>query len=66
MSIIRHEFTPKLINELNKLHSGMGDLILERSQLIQYLNIKTRSATRGSKSRSSFAKNILEKMNVRS
>ncbi len=39
-----------------KQHFGAsGDELLERGQLLQYINLKTRSATRGSKSRGSFA-----------
>lgn len=55
MSIIKHEFTKKLLAKLEKRHPKLSETILERSHLVQYINIKTRSATKGSKSRSSFA-----------
>ena len=52
---MEHEFTQQI---QTILHSDFGDVagdILETSELLQYLNIKTRSATRGSKARGSFA-----------
>lgn len=52
---MEHEFT---IQIKRILASQFGDLeteIFQKSPLLQYLNIKTRSATRGAKARSSFA-----------
>jgi hypothetical protein len=52
---MEHTFT-KNIKEILTAHFGEnGDLIFEQNLLIQYLNFKTRSANRGSKSRGSFA-----------
>ena len=55
MSIIIHDFTKTIIAVLDRCFGGQGLEILERSQMIQYLNIKTKAANRGSKSRSGFA-----------
>ncbi|EAI3980254.1 restriction endonuclease [Campylobacter jejuni] len=50
-----HEFT-KEIKKILKTHFGdIADEIYEKSYLLQYLNHKTKSANRGSKSRGSFA-----------
>ncbi|GIK66661.1 MAG: hypothetical protein BroJett018_44550 [Chloroflexota bacterium] len=52
---MEHEFTAQI---KRILASQFGDLeaeIFQKSPLLQYLNIKTRSATRGAKARSSFA-----------
>jgi hypothetical protein len=49
-----HEFTEQIISVLEKDFPGQGEAILEASPLLQYINEKTRSATSGSKSRSSF------------
>ena len=56
MKILQHDFTQTIINILNKYFPIDGDIILRNSQLLQYINIKTKAANRGSKSRSSFAK----------
>lgn len=50
-----HEFTDKIRSILEEAFGPDADSAFERSQLLQYLNIKTRSASRGSKSRGSFA-----------
>lgn len=55
MPILQHDFTQIIINILNKYFPGYGDVILSNSQLLQYMNIKTKAANRGSKSRASFA-----------
>jgi len=55
VQITKHEFTNKIINILNRHSNKQGDLILKICEIIQYLNIKTKSANRGSKSRASFA-----------
>jgi hypothetical protein len=52
---MEHEFTKK-VREILKAHFGKdADKIFDQSEIIQYLNIKTKSASRGSKSRGSFA-----------
>ncbi|MGD9730985.1 MAG: hypothetical protein AB7U45_02290 [Desulfamplus sp.] len=48
-------FTYSIKNILQRHIGKHADDIFEKSQLIQYINMKTRSANRGSKSRSSFA-----------
>lgn len=52
---MEHEFTETIRHILHNHFGHDGDEILERSDLIQYLNYKTRSASRGSKARGSFA-----------
>lgn len=52
---MEHEFTSSIISILNKFFGEKGAEIFERSYLLQYINLKTRSANRGSKSRGSFA-----------
>lgn len=52
---MEHEFTPQIIQILKK-HFGKDAIdLFEKSPLLQYLNLKTVSATRGSKARSTFA-----------
>jgi len=48
-------FTTNIKKILQKHFHNNADEIFEKSQLIQYINEKTRSANRGSKARSSFA-----------
>lgn len=55
MSIIRHDFTATIINILDCNTGGKGDELLKTNELVQYLNIKTKAANRGSKSRASIA-----------
>lgn len=51
---MEHEFT-KRIKEILESHFGdMSDRVFSESEIIQYLNIKTKSASKGSKSRGSF------------
>lgn len=50
-----HSFTPYIKEILNKAFKDKSEDIYEKSLLLQYLNLKTKSANRGSKSRSSFA-----------
>ena len=52
---MEHEFTPQIFQILQDSFGDDGIVIFERSPLLQYLNVKTRSASRGSKSRGSFA-----------
>ena len=55
MPISRHGFTEKIDDILRNHFAERASDIFEKSELIQYLNIKTRAANRGSKARSSFA-----------
>ena len=55
VSIIKHDFTATIIAILNANTDGRGEEALETSELVQYLNIKTKAANRGSKSRAGFA-----------
>lgn len=52
---MEHEFTSKIKAILKNHFSYLSEIIFEKSYLIQYINLKTRSAEKGSKSRSSFA-----------
>jgi len=49
-----HEFTQTIKKALAELFGAVADDILQASPLLQYLNIKTRAASRGSKSRASY------------
>ncbi len=55
MSIVYHNFTRQIIEILDGYFPGYGDILLQSSELLQYLNIKTKAANRGSKSRASLA-----------
>lgn len=55
MTAVRHEFTDIIIKFLENNFPGKSDNILIKSELIQYLNIKTKAANRGSKSRAGYA-----------
>jgi len=52
---MEHEFTKKIKDTLKRNFGGPSDRLFSESQIIQYLNIKTKSANKGSKSRGSFA-----------
>lgn len=52
---MEHEFTSTIVKILKKYFKGDAVDLFEKSPLLQYLNLKTVSATRGSKARSSFA-----------
>jgi hypothetical protein len=52
---MKHTFTPVIEGVLERHFGAASGELFEHSQLLQYINIKTRSAMRGSKSRSSFA-----------
>ena len=52
---MEHEFTQQIQAVLQSDFGEAAEDIFEKSELLQYLNIKTRSATRGSKARGSFA-----------
>lgn len=53
--MVQHEFTQKIIDQIAEDCKTNGRDILVASQLLEYINIKTKSANRGSKSRGSFA-----------
>ncbi|MEG3909464.1 restriction endonuclease [Microcoleus sp. w1-18aA5] len=52
---MEHEFTKIIKTILEDKLGEVGDQIFDESQLISYLNIKTKSSNKGSKSRGSFA-----------
>ena len=52
--ILIHSFTTKIIEILKSQFGDDGMAIFENSQLLGYLNLKTKSANKGSKSRGSF------------
>ena len=52
---MEHEFTKRIKEILEKNFSDVSDRVFSESEIIQYLNIKTKSASKGSKSRGSFA-----------
>lgn len=52
---MEHSFTKQIKIILKESFPDVFQTIFERSELIQYLNIKTKAANRGSKSRASFA-----------
>lgn len=51
----KHDFTDSIVSILERYFPGYGDELLSSSELLQYLNIKTKAANRGSKSRAGFA-----------
>ncbi|GFE68770.1 restriction endonuclease [Chroococcus sp. FPU101] len=55
MAIVQHELTQKIIEILNSYFLRQGNEILNSSELLQYLNIKTKATNRGSKSRAGLA-----------
>lgn len=55
MSIHKHDFTQEIITIIDRNTNGKGEELLKQSEIIQYLNIKTKAANRGSKSRAGFA-----------
>lgn len=55
MSVTRHRFTDTIESTLNEFYPGKGADLLNASPLLQYLNIKTKAAYRGSKSRAGLA-----------
>ncbi len=52
---MEHEFTKTIKRILEKNFPKSSETIFSKSELIQYLNIKSKSANKGSKSRGSFA-----------
>lgn len=55
MSVLKHDFTTQIIETLDRNTNGHGEALLSSSEIIQYLNIKTKAANLGSKSRAGFA-----------
>lgn len=55
MPSVKHGFTDAILDILRVLYGDNAERILEGNHLLQYLNIKTRAANRGSKSRAGFA-----------
>ncbi len=53
--MIDHAFTENIRQVLGEHFKGASEEIFEKSDFLQYINVKTRSANRGSKSRGSFA-----------
>ncbi len=53
--MIEHAFTAIIVQILQEEFGTSGAEVLDKSLLLQYLNLKTRSAYRGSKARSNFA-----------
>ncbi len=52
---MQHQFSQQIKTILQTYFGAVSEDIYDKSPLLQYLNIKTKSATRGSKARSSFA-----------
>ncbi len=52
---MQHTFTVNIKSLLHQHFGKNADEVFEKSELIQYINFKTRSANKGSKARSSFA-----------
>lgn len=52
---MKHAFTSKILDILREEFPDNFEQIYKNSELLQYINLKTRSANRGSKSRGSFA-----------
>ena len=52
---MKHAFTNTILDILRGRFGDAAEDVFEKSPLLQYLNIKTRSANRGSKARGSFA-----------
>jgi hypothetical protein len=44
MSVLRHDFTDDIVNILDMNTDGNGETLLQSSEIIQYLNIKTKAA----------------------
>ena len=56
MKFETHQFTSNILNILEDMFPSYSEEIFKNSPLLIYLNIKTKSASKGSKSRGSFAK----------
>ena len=55
MSVPKHGFTDTVLDILDRNFGGQAKKLLNSSEMLQYLNIKTKAANRGSKSRAAFA-----------
>lgn len=55
MSLVKHGFTLTILGILRAHYGDSAEKIFDASPLLQYLNIKTKAANRGSKSRAGFA-----------
>lgn len=55
MSVPKHGFTDTVLDILDRNFGGQAKKLLNSSEMPQYLNIKTKAANRGSKSRATFA-----------
>jgi len=53
--MVLHDFTNKIIFQIENSIELEGEEVLNASPLLKYINIKTKSANRGSKARGSFA-----------
>jgi hypothetical protein len=53
--VVKHEFTPVIIRLIEQDLQINGEELVKVSPLLEYINIKTRSVNKGSKSRGSFA-----------
>jgi hypothetical protein len=53
--MVEHAFTPQIIEVLRNHFGDRAQSVYRASPLLQYLNLKTRSANRGSKARGAFA-----------
>jgi len=53
--MVRHEFTSEIISQIEKDLNVKGEELIKFAPLLEYINIKTKSANKGSKSRGSFA-----------
>jgi hypothetical protein len=53
--MVKHEFTNIIIKQIEHDLNVEGEELIKSAPLLEYINIKTRSANRGSKSRGSFA-----------
>lgn len=52
---MKHPFTDTMLDILRRRFGDAAEDLLQKSSLLQYLNLKTRSANRGSKARGAFA-----------
>ncbi len=53
--MIKHEFTNTIIEQIRKDFNIEGEELIKVTPILEYINIKTKSANKGSKARSGFA-----------
>jgi hypothetical protein len=53
--MVKHEFTNTIIEQIRKNFNIEGEELIKVAPLLEYINIKTKSANKGSKARGSFA-----------